>query len=203
MKLTESLPDHIDINGEQYTIYTDFRRGIRHEQMLQYDPNVTVGDILCNWLPIIPDDLGAALEAVDAFYYCGQMKMPKTDPKQPPKKTKRLYDFDVDSDAIVASFRQCYGICLHTTQLHWWEFCELLNGLPQKCAFSDRVQIRGADTKGMKSKERRQIEELKRRWRLPDTLQARRRKYTTLDERNAAMIAYVDKRFAETTKAKG
>lgn len=191
MKLTETFPNQIMVHGVPYAIRTDYRHGIRHEQMLQYRKNTTVRDVLSNWLPIIPNDLEAALQAVDWFYRCGDTK---EQPKNRKKQT-RLYDFDIDANVIAASFRQCYGISLHTANLHWWEFCELLNGLPEKCAFADRVQLRGFDTKGMKAKDRRKIEEQKRLYQIPDTIHTK--KYRTLEERNAAMIAYVNKRFAD------
>ena len=176
MKLTETFPNQIMVHGVPYAIRTDYRHGIRHEQMLQYRKNTTVE---------------AALQAVDWFYRCGDTKeLPKNR-----KKQTRLYDFDIDANVIAASFRQCYGISLHTANLHWWEFCELLNGLPEKCAFADRVQLRGFDTKGMKAKDRRKIEEQKRLYQIPDTIHTK--KYRTLEERNAAMIAYVNKRFAD------
>ncbi|MDO4174556.1 MAG: Gp15 family bacteriophage protein [Eubacteriales bacterium] len=194
MKLTESFPCEVVVDGAAYAIRTDYRCGIRHEQMMLYRNDLTVKDILENWLPVIPENLAAALEAVNRFYRCGENLDQEIGRK---RRNTRLYDFDVDADVIASSFRQCYGICLHTAQLHWWEFCELLDGLPAKCSFSDRVQLRDTDTKGMKSKDRRKVEEQKRRWRLPDTIHSKRKKYQTLEERNAAMIAYVDKRFAE------
>lgn len=203
MKLTEFLPDHVDVKGKSYAIYTDFRCGIRHEQMILYNKETTVGDILRNWFPVIPDDLEAALDAASLFYHCGDIEQEDDTGSRQRKKNKRLYDFDMDADTIAASFLQCYNICLRTSQLHWWEFCELLNGLPAKCAFSDRVQIRNMDTKNMKSKDRKQIQQLQRRWKLPETImQPQKHRYKTLAERNAAMIAYVDKRFSETSNEK-
>ncbi|MCD8356257.1 MAG: bacteriophage Gp15 family protein [Clostridia bacterium] len=199
MKLTEKFPDRVMINGEPYAIYTDYRRGIRHEQMLLYNPETTIGDLLYNWFPVIPNDLETALEAVNWFYRCGANEQEK---QNSARKDKRLYDFDKDAEAISASFRQCYGICLHTCNLHWWEFSELLYGISAvRNAFSDRVQTRGMDTKGLKGKVLREVKEQQKRLELPKTATAKKRS-KTLAERDAAMIAYVDRRFAEAESAR-
>ena len=55
---------------------------------------------------------------------------------------ERVTDFDQDADMIRAAFRQAYGIDLYRAKLHWQEFSELLNNLPEGTRYSEIVDIR-------------------------------------------------------------
>lgn len=55
---------------------------------------------------------------------------------------ERVTDFDQDADMIRAAFRQAYGIDLYRANLHWQEFSELLNNLPDGTRYSEIVDIR-------------------------------------------------------------
>lgn len=108
---------------------------------------------------------------------------PKTDSKLPhdvdgnpihlPSKTeKRTYDFKQDASYIYASFMQAYGIDLFEEQgkLHWTKFQALLSGLPEETKFKQVIGIRSRkEYKGMSSEERKQLQELKEYYALPET----------------------------------
>lgn len=63
----------------------------------------------------------------------------------PQKKQKRLLDLQKDAEYIYASFMQSYQINLfqEQTQMHWWEFKALLNGLPQDTILKQIMGYRG------------------------------------------------------------
>ena len=65
-----------------------------------------------------------------------------------------VMDFEVDAGAIYASFRQQYGIDLLRTDLHWFEFMELVAGLADGTAFSQRVRIRTLDESKVAAEDR-------------------------------------------------
>lgn len=87
-------------------------------------------------------------------------------------QSKKLMDFEADSDYIYASFKQAYGMDLikERGKLEWKNFCKLLDGLPDKTKFKEVMRIRAMDvpepTK-YNQKERQNIMELKAYYALP------------------------------------
>ena len=81
-------------------------------------------------------------------------------------------DFEADSDYIYASFKQAYGMDLirERGKLGWRNFCELLDGLPDKTKLKEVMRIRAMEvpepTK-YNQKERQNIMELKAYYALP------------------------------------
>lgn len=88
--------------------------------------------------------------------------------KEPSEEENSLdFDFEQDYDYIQASFMSDYHIDIETG-MHWWTFCNLLNGLSNSelgnCCILNRVRnLRNMDTSKIKdAKERNKIEEAKR-----------------------------------------
>ena len=75
---------------------------------------------------------------------------------------KRLMWFDFDAARLYSSFRQTFGIELHKTKLHWFEFMAMIDSLDESSALSHAIQIRGTDTSKMKGKQKHDYERLKR-----------------------------------------
>ena len=77
-------------------------------------------------------------------------------------------DFIEDMDYIEASFMSDYNIDLSNTEMHWWKFYKLINGLSNSemgnCCILNRVRnLRTYDTKNIKDrKERDKIEKAKK-----------------------------------------
>lgn len=71
-----------------------------------------------------PEDVDGALEALNAFYRCGEE--PQTGGGE---GGSRPYSLWADAGAIVADFNRVYAVDLTTEKLHWWRFCALLGGL--------------------------------------------------------------------------
>ena len=55
---------------------------------------------------------------------------------------KRLTSYEQDAGLIRTAFRQVYGIDLFRAKLHWFEFQELLQNLPEGNRFEETVGIR-------------------------------------------------------------
>jgi hypothetical protein len=64
-------------------------------------------------------------------------------------KPEAVFDFVHDAGAIAASFRQTYGINLRRWKGHWFEFLELLRGLPSSCALGELIRLRTFDINGL------------------------------------------------------
>ena len=77
-------------------------------------------------------------------------------------------DYIQDMDYIKASFMSDYRIDLDNTQMHWWTFYNLINGLSNSelgnCCILNRIRnLRNYDTSTIKDpKEKRKIEEAKK-----------------------------------------
>lgn len=62
--------------------------------------------------------------------------------RTPETGEKRLTSYEQDAGLIRSAFRQVYGIDLFRDKLHWFEFRELLQGLPEGNRYEDVVGIR-------------------------------------------------------------
>ena len=89
--------------------------------------------------------------------------------KRSEKKSKRVYDFEIDSELIYAAFMQQYKIDLSTVDLHWWKFKALFNSLSEDTQFIKVVRYRSMDLSKIKDKDQKKFyREMKSFYRLPD-----------------------------------
>lgn len=133
MKLTDKLPDGVTVCGRFYRLDFDFRNVLR------------MMDIMGNndLLPEARDFL--ALKCI--------MKRPKHVPDvlaaaravlfdKKPGGGERLTSFEQDAPMIRTAFRQEYGIDLFRDSLHWLEFTELMQNLPEGNRYEEVLGIR-------------------------------------------------------------
>ena len=193
--LTDALPGALEIDGKLYKINTDFRAGIEFEILIQggcHDTRLL--------FPFFPDGLPSdvslekIVDAIELYYCCGALP----EKKSTPKSKKQGYSFAVDASAIFADFWNFYNIDLSQEGLHWWAFRSLLEGLPEKSEFKQRIYYRTCDTKGMTKKEKERIAKI----RASIEIKSKDSGTLTLEERNAKMKAYVQKRSKEVQEVK-
>jgi len=100
----------------------------------------------------------------------------KTDIMGNPLPQKAVKELDVyslvhDAEYIYSSFMQAYGIDLFEQQgkLHWLKFKALLNGLPEDTKFRQvvNIRVRKLPTGKGSAEERKQLQELKEIYALP------------------------------------
>ena len=190
MLLTKELPEWVDIGGIEYPINTDFRAGIEFETLIQKGCNNYIELLRLFFGEKIPLDYTGALQAVMLFYCCGTLP----EKKESPKSTKQAYSFEEDSSAIYADFWQYYSINLWDASLHWWVFRSLLEGLPEKSEFKQRIYYRTCDLKDLSKNERKRILQIRERIAIKETARPK----MTLEERNKAMKDYIARRAKET-----
>ena len=138
MRLTDQLPYKIRVGRKTYRLKPDFRNVLKMFDVLQ-DKELTEAariDLAVRCIVKRPpkrrkDQMIVFLAARSALV-------------KPPKNTggERVTDFDQDADMIRAAFRQAYGIDLFRAKLHWQEFTELLNNLPDGTRYADIIGIR-------------------------------------------------------------
>lgn len=134
MKLQDRLPEGVTVDGKFYKMDFDFRNVFRMIEILDRDdmlPEAKAYKAIC-CLCKRPKNAEKVLGAVKALLF-----------KAPRKKGgQRVTDFIQDAGLIRAAFRQAYGIDLYRDRLHWIEFTELMNALPEGSRYAEVVGIR-------------------------------------------------------------
>ena len=134
MKLQEKLPDGVTVDGRFYRMDFDFRNVLRMIDVLDTPDLMPEAReyLALKCLCRHPRNVSRVLRAVKSLLF------PASDRKAGPKVT----DFVQDAGMIRAAFRQSYGIDLYRDKVHWIEFTELLNAIPDGSRYSDVVSIR-------------------------------------------------------------
>ena len=132
MKLFERLPDSVMVGRKKVRIDLDFRNVLRMMETLSRD------DLMPDareWLAakcVCKRPVAGTLAAVRKLLF----------PEPPQNNGKRVTSFEQDADLIRAAFRQVYGINLWKDSLHWFEFTELLHGIPEGNRYAETIGIR-------------------------------------------------------------
>ena len=161
-------PKYIKIGEKKYKINTDFRVAIECQEIALDD---SIGDFeraLAIIYKLFGDDglddsnnYEKLLELAQKYLSCGKEIDSKTN-EEPDM------DFIQDMDYIEASFMSDYNIDLQNTEMHWWKFYNLINGLSNSemgnCCVLNRIRnLRTFDTKDIKDqKELAKINEAKK-----------------------------------------
>lgn len=161
-------PKYVKIGEKKYKINTDFRVAIECQEIALDD---SIGDFE-RALAIIYKLFGdnglddsnnyeKLLELAQKYLSCGKEIDSKTN-EEPDM------DFIQDMDYIEASFMSDYNIDLANTEMHWYKFYNLINGLSNSemgnCCVLNRIRnLRTFDTKDIKDqKELSKINEAKK-----------------------------------------
>ena len=136
MKLQDNLPDGVTVDGKFYKLDFDFRNVLRMMEELDRDdlmPEARYYNAL-KCLTKRPKNARKVISAVRGLLF----------EEKPRKDAKKVTDFVQDAGLIRAAFRQAYGIDLYRDKLHWVEFSELLNAIPEGNRYADgKPQRRG------------------------------------------------------------
>ena len=132
MKLFERLPDSVIVGKRRVKLDLDFRNVLRMmETLARSDLMPEARD----WLAVrcvCKHPRPGTLAAVEKLLFSDA---PKSD-------GKRVTSFEQDAGLIRAAFRQVYGIDLWRDRLHWFEFTELLQGVPEGNRYTETIGIR-------------------------------------------------------------
>jgi hypothetical protein len=134
MKLQDKLPEGVTVDGRFYKLDFDFRNVLQMMDELDRDDVMpqakTYNALKC--LCKHPKNVFKVMEAVKALLF----------QEKPKKDAQKVTDFVQDAGMIRAAFRQAYGIDLYRDKLHWIEFSELLNAIPQGSRYTEVIGIR-------------------------------------------------------------
>lgn len=134
MKLQDTLPNGVTVDGRFYKLDFDFRNVLRMMDELDRDdvmPEAREYNAL-KCLTNRPKNVPKVLEAVKGLLF----------QEKPKKDAQKVTDFVQDAGMIRAAFRQAYGIDLYRDRLHWIEFSEMLNAIPEGSRYAEVVGIR-------------------------------------------------------------
>lgn len=186
-------PESITVDGINYKINFDFRLMVSLEKASENRDGKKILDVLSRFfLGNIPKDTVKAVNALTAFYLCGEKNENHSSASS---KSKKCYDFDIDEKLFIAAFMQQYGIDLTVCKLHWWTFTALFAGLTDSCELVKVMQIRNTDIKQITNKkERERIRRLQEKYKLNTSHVP---KFKTAEEHDKAMIAAAQKRLKE------
>lgn len=134
MRLQDRLPDGVTVDGKFYKCDFDFRNVLMLMETLSREDLIEEAREY-NALKCVmkrPKNVSKVLKAIKELLF--QTK--------PQKDAKKVTDFEQDAGMIRAAFKQAYGIDLYRDKLHWIEFSELLNAIPEGSRYSEVVGIR-------------------------------------------------------------
>lgn len=174
-----NFPNAIEINGNKYEIKTDFHEWIKFDVLIHSISSnnfiVAVHDLLFNQIPIdiVIQNYQSVFKDIISFYTLGQSDNAQYQTKSKEEETKsnkkRLYDFNQDSVYIYSAFRECYNIDLSESNMHWWKFKALFDGLNENTKIMQIISIRATDTAKIKSKsEKNRILKLQKMYKIEE-----------------------------------
>lgn len=136
-RLYERIPEGITVEGRYYKCDFSFRNVLKMLEIMQReDIYPDARDYLC--LKCVVSHIKRVKNASEAYRVLCDLLFEK----RPETGAKRLTSYEQDAPLIRAAFRQVYGIDLFRDELTWFEFTELLQGLPEGNRFEDVVGIR-------------------------------------------------------------
>lgn len=162
--LTKPMPSSLEVGGIFVPINTDYRTWIDVWTILDNptaDPADKGAGVLLKAFPRTMDGNGSVPylqaakhpeEALHRSLLFLECKVKDSAPKPPTAAQRRLsklrlFDWAYDSKRVVSDFEREYRIDLTdtATQMHWWRFIALFNGLSDSSQTMTAMQIRGID----------------------------------------------------------
>lgn len=147
--LFDTLPTTIQIEGKEVPIKTDFRCWLRFAEIVQkYDlDTITIGEFVEMMEKIIstvfkdPEDIEINVSLFSNLlnFYVGFYERKDRKDKE---ESEKSFDFEIDADAIYASFVKEYGIRLKDTEMHWYEFRTLFGNLSDDTPIGKLIRLR-------------------------------------------------------------
>lgn len=169
-----AYPEYVRINGEKVKIKTDWHTALKAFNVIDsnvgdYERALAVVYIMYGFIP--DDDLIAEyLNMAQKFLQCGE-NLEEQQSKDPDM------DLIYDRKYINASFMSDYHIDLNDyPNMHFWQFCELITGLTDKCILSRVREIRTCNVDDYAPKDRPSIRKAKQELALPKKETAEQKK---------------------------
>ena len=177
------LIDRLPTEVEGLELNTDFRTSILFELLMQ-DKDISNEDkvalsinLYFNRQPKSTKEIEKMTKAIIWFYSCGNKKKELKDNEEEivkkERKRKQIYSFEQDDFLIYSAFMEQYHIDLNETNLHWWKFKAMFDGLNDNILFSKVMGYRSIDLSKIEDKKQREhYAKLQKHWALIDSRSA-------------------------------
>lgn len=155
-----NYPYYVEVNDKRYKINTDFRVAIKCNQIAEDEKIGDYERALAILYTLFGED---ALNDIDnqcrllelALLYLGCGKKKENNNEEPDM------DYVQDMDYIEASFMSDFHIDLENTEMHWWKFNKLINGLSNNefgncCILNNVRNLRNFDISQIEDDKERQ-----------------------------------------------
>jgi hypothetical protein len=150
-----NYPKFVQIKGKKYKINTDYRTALKCQEISKSDVSDEERALAIIYLLFGDDGINHSeswnelLQIGLKYLNCGK------EVKENNSEEEANMDFEQDWSYIQASFFSDYNLNLSNTEMHWWQFYDLLCGLTEKCILSRIRFVRDFDISQIKdSKER-------------------------------------------------
>lgn len=150
-----SYPYYVQTKNKKYKINTDYKVALKCEEISKSNVCDEERTLAVIYLLFGDEGLndsenwGELIELAIKYLNCGKTK------ENNENKEEINMDFNEDWSYIQASFFCDYSIDLSKTQMHWWQFYDLLCGLTEKCILNRVRFVRDFDISQIKdSKEK-------------------------------------------------
>lgn len=139
-------PELITIDGIDYEINTGYEYALACIRCIN-DPDITSTERALGVIGLLykekPVNLDEAMEMAVQYLQCGKEK--EEDPDRKPDM-----DYQQDENYIKSSFMTDYKIDLDDAEMHWWKFCNLLQGLTDNSILNRVRDVRNYDISTVK-----------------------------------------------------
>lgn len=162
-------PKQATVNGVKYSINTDFNVALKCFDIINDE---SIGDtertyaVVYKLFGFIPkdEDMPIFVEKVEKYLGCGQSQ-------EEHKERKKDMDFSYDWKYLVASFMSDYNINLNESNMHWYQFVDLIQGFTEDSVMSRVRDLRNYDLSEVKDyKQRNKIISAQKAVAIPESL---------------------------------
>lgn len=153
-----TYPEYVKIGNEKVKINTDFRVALRcieisrDETIGEYEKQLAIVYLLYGNIPL-NNDIGTYLDMAYKFLTCNK----NSEQTQADEESEPDMDLLYDEKYINASFLSEYQIDLTKVKMHFWQYCDLIEGLGSDCVLNRIRDIRTCDLSEYSSKYREKM----------------------------------------------
>ena len=154
-----SNPEYARVNNKLYKINTDFQVALECEKVVRSNVSKQEQSLAVLYLLFgdeglnNPKDWQELMNVGCKYLLCN--KEPEED------DGSKTIDYEQDKSYIKASFFTDYGIPnIYNEHMHWWDFCDYMNGLTENCVLNRVRYVREYDISKLEGKE---LQEWKKR----------------------------------------